>query len=112
MDAFASGAPASVLILVYLFASGSDFADCEPIKMSPGSYSFTRLRDTVVPQLVDHVEFTRQQLQTGRWFVLPKPLSPDSDPDLAAEGIFLPSDADERDVDDSKCIVVDLRGRE
>ena len=112
MEVVAGGAAAAVLVLVYVFESGSDIPAREPIKMPPGSYSFIRLRDTVVPLLAGRVESTKYQLLKGRWLVLPKPLMPESDPVLAANGIFRPLDEGERGVDGSKCIVVDLRGRE
>ena len=107
-----SVAAKSVRVIIYLFASGCDSPDSELINMPSGSYSFSRLRATVVPQLSGLVEFTSHQIRAGEWFVLPKPPTTQMDPVLEKGGKFCIMDKGERDVDGSKCIVVDLRGRE
>ena len=102
----------SVRVIIYLFANVFDNPDCEVISMTPGRYSFSRLKDVVVPLLCAHVDFTSHQIRAGQWFVLPKPPSPRASPVLVEEGEFSIMDECERDVDGSKCIVVDLRGGE
>ena len=75
----------------------------------PGSYSFSRVRDTVAPLLCAHIEHMCHQIQAGQWFVLPKPTMPGMKHVLESEGKFCVDDKCVRDVDGSKCIVVDLR---
>ena len=103
----------SVCVVIYLFVNSCDNPDYgRLINMQPGSYSFSRLRATIAPLLSAHVEFTRHQIRAAQWYVLPMPPTFCMNPVLKNEGKFCIMDECERDVDGSKCIVVDLRGCE